>query len=263
MTTTSPQLDPQSLVARIIAELQANPDAQALLLRALLTGEFLGMPIHLERVEAMMTEFNARLDRVESSIVEIKGEIGVINTRLDRVESDIVDIKGEIGVINTRLDRMEGDIEVVKTDVAVLKGDSLEVKLHRRVRAILSQRFGLRGSRVLQSLVQDTSPELFEPVEEASDNGIITDAQETRINSTDIIVRARRKSDSAQVWAAVEVSNSISRHDMERVRQSAEALRAVFQRETLAVVTGYRIHPQDREQADSAGVYTILVEESG
>ena len=241
MTTTSPQLDPQSLVARIIAELQANPDAQALLLRALLTGEFLGMPIRLERVEAMMTEFNARLDRVESNIVEIKGEIRVINTRLDRIE---------------------GDIEVIKTDVAVLKGDSLEVKLHRRVRAILSQRFGLRGSRVLQSLVQDTSPELFEPVEEASDNGIITDAQETRINSTDIIVRARRKSDSAQVWAAVEVSNSISRHDIERVRQSAEALRAVFQQETLAVVAGYRIHPQDREQADSAGVYTILVEEN-
>ena len=240
MTTTFPHLDPQSLVARIIAELQANPDAQALLLRALLTGEFLGMPIRLERVEAMMTEFNARLDRVES---------------------DIAEIKGEIVVINTRLDRMEGDIEVVKTDVAVLKWDSLEVKLHRRVRAILSQRFGLRGSRVLQSLVQDTSPELFEPVEEASDNGIITDAQETRINSTDIIVRARKKSDGAQVWTAVEVSNSISRHDIERVRQSVEAMRAVFQQEALAVVAGYRI--QGQEQADSAGVYTILVEESG
>ena len=36
------QLDPESLVARIIAELQPNPAAQRLLLRALLTNEFLG-----------------------------------------------------------------------------------------------------------------------------------------------------------------------------------------------------------------------------
>jgi hypothetical protein len=200
---------------------------------------------------------------VESNIVEIKGEIGVINTRLDRVESDIVDIKGEIGVINTRLDRMEGDIEVVKTDVAVLKGDSLEVKLHRRVRSLLSQRFSLRGSRILQSPVQDTSPELFEPVEQAADNGTITDAQETRINTTDIILRARRKEDGAQVWVVVEVSNSISGHDIERARQSAETLRSVFQQNVLAVVAGYRIHPQDQEQAGIAGVHTILIEENG
>ena len=151
----------------------------------------------------------------------------------------------------------------VENDVAVLKGDGLEVKLHRRIRPLISQRFNMRRPQMMQSPVQDTSPELFEPVEEAADNGTITDEQETRINTTDIIIRALRKSDGALVWVAVEVSNSISRHDIERVRQSAEALMAVFQQEVMAVVAGYRIHPQDQEQAGSAGVYTILIEESG
>jgi hypothetical protein len=233
--TTFPQLDPNSLVARIVAELQANPDAQALLLRALLTNEFLGMPIRLERVEAMMVEFNTRLERVETDVGEIKGEIVVINTRLDRLE----------------------------TDVAVLKGDSLEVKLHRRIRSLISQRLGLRRTRILQSLVENTSPELFEPVDDALANGFITDAQDTRIEATDMIIRAQRKADGAEVWVAVEVSKSISRHDIERVHQCAEALKAVFQQDALAVVAGYRIHPQDQEQAGSAGVYTILIEESG
>jgi hypothetical protein len=240
--TTFPQLDPNSLVARIVAELQANPDAQALLLRALLTNEFLGMPIRLERVEAMMVEFNTRLEHVETDMVGVK--------------ADIVEIKDTIVVINTRLDRLE-------SDVAVIKGDSLEVKLHRRVRSLLSQRFSLRGSRILQSPVQDTSPELFEPVEQAADNGTITDAQETRINTTDIILRARRKEDGSQVLVAVEVSNSITRRDIERAGQSAEALRTVFQQDALAVVAGYRIHPQDQEQAGIAGVHTILIEENG
>ena len=53
MVTEQPseQLHPESLVARIIAELQANPQAQRLLLRALLTNEFLGMPARLDRIE--------------------------------------------------------------------------------------------------------------------------------------------------------------------------------------------------------------------
>ena len=45
------QRDPQSLVARIISELQASPEAQRLLLRALLTNEFLGMPARLDHIE--------------------------------------------------------------------------------------------------------------------------------------------------------------------------------------------------------------------
>jgi hypothetical protein len=240
--TTFPQLDPNSLVARIVAELQANPDAQALLLRALLTNEFLGMPIRLERIEA--------------DIAELKATVGELSDRVGRMETTMTQF-------DTRLGRVEADVVELKSDVAVLKGDSLEVKLHRRIRSLISQRLGLRRTRILQSLVENTSPELFEPVDDALANGFITDAQDTRIEATDMIIRAQRKADGAEVWVAVEVSKSISRHDIERVHQCAEALKAVFQQDALAVVAGYRIHPQDQEQAGSAGVYTILIEESG
>ncbi len=61
MTTESTQqLDPESLVARILAELQANPEAQPVLLRAMLTNEYLGMP--------------AGLDRIEQDVAELKGK---------------------------------------------------------------------------------------------------------------------------------------------------------------------------------------------
>lgn len=228
MTTTSSSRDSESLVARIIAELQADPDAQTLLLRALLTNEFLGMPIRLERIEADVAELKVHMERIETDVAELK-------TRMTAVESD----------------------------VAVLKGDSLEVKLHRRIRPLLSQRLDLRRAQVLQSPVQDTHPELFQPVEEAFDGGVIDDGQETRINATDLIVRAQRKADRAPVWAAVEVSNSISQRDLERARQAADALKAVFLQDTLAVVVGYRIQPQDQQRGDEAGVHTFLVEEDG
>ena len=50
------QLDPESLVARIVEELRANPAAQRLLLRTLLTNEFLGMPARLQHIERDIAE---------------------------------------------------------------------------------------------------------------------------------------------------------------------------------------------------------------
>ena len=214
------KLNSESLVARIIKELQANPDAQTLLLRALLTNEFLGIPIRLERVEA-----------------------------------DIVELKADVAVLKT-------DVAELKTDVAMLKGDVLEMKLHRRIRPLLSQRLNLRKARMMQSPVQDTSPELFEPVDDAFDKGLITDPQETRISETDLILRAQRKDDRVVVWVAVEVSNDIGQRDIERARQAADALSVVFPQDALAVVAGYRIHPQDQARADTTDVHALLIEEN-
>ena len=220
MTTKAPKLNPESLVARIIEELRANPDAQTLLLRALLTNEFLGIAIRMERVEA-----------------------------------DIAELKADVA-------QLKVDVAELKVDVAQLKGDVLEMKLHRRIRSLLSQRFSLRRARMMQSPVQDTRSELFEPVEKAFDEGIITDPQETRISETDLILRAQRKDDRAVVWVAVEVSNDIGQRDIDRVRQSADALSVVFQRDAMAVVAGYRIHPRDQARADDADVHTLLVGEN-
>ena len=249
MTTTSPSLDSESLVARIIAELQADPDAQTLLLRALLTNEFLGMPIRLERIETYVAELNTRLKAVETDVAVLKTDVAVLKT-------DVAVLKTDVAVLKT-------DVAVLKTDVAVLRGDMLEVKIHRRIRPLLSQRLGLRRAQVLQSPVQDTHPELFQPVEEAFDAGSIDDGQETRINATDLIVRAQRKADRTPVWIAIEVSNAISQRDLERARQAADALNAVFLQDALAVVVGYRIQPQDQQRGDEAGVRTLLVEEDG
>ena len=241
MTTTAPKLDPESLVARIIKELQANPDAQTLLLRALLTNEFLGIPIRLERVEA--------------DIVELKADVAVLKADVAVLKADVAELKTDVAELKT-------DVTELKTDVAMLKGDVLEMKLHRRIRPLLSQRLNLRKARMMQSPVQDTSPELFEPVDGAFDKGIITDPQETRISETDLILRAQRKDDGVVVWVAVEVSNDIGQRDIDRARQAADALSVVFPQDALAVVAGYRIHPQDQARADTTDVHTLLIGEN-
>ena len=219
MMTAESRLDPESLVARIIDELRANPEARTALQRALFTDEFLGMP-----------------------------------KRLERVEADIVELKADVR-------QLKVDVGQLKVDVGHLKGDSLETKLARRIRPLLGQRLGLRRARVMQGLLHEPPPEIVDAVECALNEGIIDDVQETRIDATDLIVRAQRKADGEWVWVAVEVPNVIGQRDIQRVRDSTDALSAVFKEEALAVVVGYRIREPDRQRAVDANVHVALVGE--
>ena len=212
-------LDPESLVARIVAELEANPAAQPLLLRALLTDEFKGVPL-----------------------------------RLDRIEADIREMKADIR-------RLKTDVAELKSDVAELKGDSLEFKLPQRIRPFLSQKLALRGARIMQSaLGPDQGNELSEAVERAADAGVITDAEETRILATDMILRARRKRSQSPVWVAVEASHTIDGYDVDRAHESAGVLRRMFGEAPVAAVMGYAVRAGDKRRAEELGVEVFVIE---
>ena len=71
-------LNPESLVARIIAELQANPEAQRMLLRALLTNEFLGMPARLNRIEKDIAELKKDVAGLKQDVAGLKTDVGYL-----------------------------------------------------------------------------------------------------------------------------------------------------------------------------------------
>ena len=225
------KLDPKSLVARIIAELQANPDAQRLLLRALLTNEFLGMP--------------ARLDRIEKDVAELRADVAVL--------------KEDVAVLKEDVAALKGDVAVLKTDMASLKGTDFENRLHRKIDSLMCQAFALRRPHVVQGTLQSRDPDFFERVEDALEEGLITEEQRGRIADTDFILRAQRRADRASIWIAVEASNTVHVKDIQRVRATADTLGKVFNAETLAVTVGHGIGDMDLERADASGVRHITL----
>ncbi len=219
------QLDPESLVARIIAELEANPAAQQMLLRAMLTGEFLGMPV--------------RLNAIERDVAEIK-------RRVTTLEQDVAELKL--------------DMKAVKIDVAALKGDSLEVRMHKWIRPFLSRKLGLRRPDIVHGAVTHTDRDLQDAVYEAVDADRITVGQEVRVFATDLILRAQRRHDRATVWVAVEASNTLDRRDVELARESADVLHAIFAEPATAAVMGHVLPSPHRELADASGVEVFIVD---
>jgi hypothetical protein len=218
MTTEgTSQLNPESLVARIITELQANPEAQRLLLRAMLTNSFLGMP--------------ARLDHIEQDVAELK--------------TDVAELKI--------------DVAEIKRNVAYLMGSDLENRLHRKARPLLSQKLGLRQTVIMQSQLLEPLPELAGAVNDALDTGVISSDQDRRITETDLILRAQRSYDRSAVWVSVEISNKVDAHDIQRSRETADALTAIFGVATIATVAGYQIDPPDEERAKDLSVECIQI----
>lgn len=303
MTTTATpvQTDSETLVNRIIAELRADPAAQDMLLKALLTGEFLGIPVRLEGIEDTLRSIQAsigaietrldrleagqqrleegqrrleegqqrtegRLDRLEAGQQRTEERIDRIEDRqqrteerLDRLETTVDRIDNTVNRLDATVTRIDATVTRLDGTVGNLSGSDFEFKLSKSIRSILSQRLELRRPRIILSARHDMSDEFYAQLEDAVEQNLISDAQSERIERTDIIIRAQRKSDRAWIWIAVEASVSIHRDDIDRARQSADALAAVFAEPALPVAVGQRIAPPETQHAQAAAVHTTIV----
>lgn len=275
MTTTATpvQTDSETLVNRIIAELRADPAAQDMLLKALLTGEFLGIPVRLEGIEDTLRSIQAsigaietRLDRLEAGQQRTEERLDRIEDRqqrteerLDRLETTVDRIDNTVNRLDATVTRLDATVNRLDGTVGNLSGSDFEFKLSKSIRSILSQHLELRRPRIILSARHDMPPEISAQLEDAVEENLISDKQGERIAETDIIIRAQRKSDRAWIWIAVEASVSIHRDDIDRARQSADALAAVFAEPALPVAVGQRIAPPETQHAQAAAVHTTIV----
>ena len=208
----------------MVAELQANPVARELLLRSVLTQEFLGLPARMEAVEN-------RLESVEDRL-----------TRLELAVTQLVETLRQLAI-----------------DVGYLRGAGLETKLHRSVRSRVSQALGLRRARIMQSELLEPLPELVQRMDAALADGLITDDQDSRVEATDVILRAERKGGQEWLWVAIEASSSIHERDIQRARESADILALMFEEPSEAAVVGHRISDMDSQRASDSRVHVLIV----
>ena len=148
-----------------------------------------------------------------------------------------------------------------------LKGAALEQRLSTKLVPLVGREFDVRRVFPIWSPgvidVSGNTREFHDRVEQALEEGVIDDDDDTRLRVTDLVIRSRRKSDRSTLWITVEASGIINDDDITRSRHSANAIRKIYGQDAIPVVYGYGIHESQVRLADELGVKVYLDPDRG
>ena len=260
----------------LVRALREQPELLQAVRSLVLTDELLDTPRRVDRLEESLQRLTERVDSLAAALAAliqtVNEFIDTTNRRLAALESDVKVLKADVAVLKTDVAVLKTDVAVLKTDVAVLKTDVKGLKddvgglkgadLERRAREnilnIAKDELGFTRGRVLLRGSGDIDPQLRAAIDRAEAQGVVTENDVDNLLVSDIIIRARRVSDRQYVYAAIEVSRTIGNRDIERACDRAETLAAVTDEETVAVVIGEVIQPQQVALAERMDVKVTL-----
>ena len=106
----------------------------------------------------------------------------------------------------------------------------------------------------------DNSEEFNASMRQALENGVITMDEYDRVLITDMIVRALRPGASNPVYTAIEASYSVTRDDIQKVKETASVLGKVFSDAEVHTALYYmNMATFIEEEAVQEGIHLIRV----
>ena len=256
-----------------IRALRSNEEFREAARRELLTEELLELPGEFKKFRAetnrRFAEVDERFDGVDERFAGVDQRFDSVDRRFDGVDErfDGVDrrfaevdrrfdgVDERFAGVDQRFDSVDQSLQWLTNSVNDLRGSALESKMPTRLRQRLAITLGLTRPKTMwlaEHYVQPPSraEEFDSQKEQAVDNGLISDQEYERLTDTDMIVRAAT-AEGETVYVAVEASGVIGDRDIDRARQSADALEKMYGDEAIAAVYGFNIEPVQMERTKS------------
>lgn len=253
--TASPSItSTDSVVARIVAELEHNPDARTLLLRTLLTDDLLELPARVDRIEERLLALieqvaeNGRLIAENSRLIAENGRQIAENSRL------IAENGRQIDALTQKVGTMDGKL-------GNLTGEFAERKVHANIHSVLAQHLQapLRSRKILKNVYIDVDQSLREAIQDAAEDGLIDDAARIGAFATDIIVGCGRRGERENIYLVGEISRTINNDDITRAYERARTISVATGSETVAAAIGGFVAPPQTRLAEELGVRVFIV----
>lgn len=155
-------------------------------------------------------------------------------------------------------------LDSLQISVDSLRGTALETKMYTKLAPLVAREFDVKRVRRILSpgtdylAIAGYRSEFMGKVEDAAEDGVISEDDETRIQVTDLIMRSLRKSDGSVLWFAIEASGVINDDDITRAKRSADIITKVYDQDAEPLVYGYRIHDRQRKLSGELGVRVYL-----
>lgn len=237
MTTTE---DPESLVNRIIAELEARPEVKPTLLRALLTDEFLLLPAKVDR----LMELIPTVEKLQQDVSELKEGQARLEERQDRLEAGQARLERGQQRMGGQLSNLTGS--QYQRHVAGIS--------HRLVRRAM----GVHDARILHADFEFGMRMATKIGDDAEAEGRVTPDESDDLILSDIILTGVDEA-SQPVQVLLEVSLTVQQHDIERAEARARILEKANGIRTLAGVVGETVPEEERTRAQGRGVACFTV----
>ena len=272
MTTTE---NTESLVNRIIAELEARPEVKPTLLRALLTDEFLLLPAKVDRLmELIPAVENLQQDvsglkegyaRLEEDVSELKAGQARLEEGYARLTEDVSELKEGQARLEERQDRLEDGQARLERGQQRMGGQLSNLigsQYQRHVTEIgyrlVRREWGIHDVRILHADLFFGARMADQISDDAEVEGRITPAESDELILSDIILAGVDEA-NRQVQVLLEVSLTVQQHDVERAEARARILEKATGIRTLAGVVGETIPEEERTRAQGRGVACFTV----
>lgn len=202
---------------------------------------------------------NDAFDRMQAPVRRAVAEIEKFGTEFMQMQSayHFLDFGDRLKTLESRTN----GLETLKSRTDHLWGSDLERLMPKKIVGYLP-RWNLGRHDFLLSALHSMDENLMDDLVRAKKEGHLSDEEYERIFDTDLILKAFTLDDangSEEVWVVVEVSATINNYDIERAGKSADILKRIQKKRTLALVAGYSIADPQTEKAEQEGIEVLLI----
>ena len=221
---------PESIARMLVNELRAAPQLRELVLRELLTEDFLGLPRRVEQLEATVAELRdevtTRMDGFSARMDGFSARMDGFSTRMDGMQNDITELRRDTTELRSDMTELRRDTTDLRRDMNLLTG---------RVGNMLGESYETRCSEDIELVLVDyvDKPILHDrddirvALVQARRNGVISRVQFDRVRVADIIADGVDLDSGQPILVVMEASITINESDVNAAHERAALLRVV------------------------------------
>jgi len=226
----------------LVSLLEQHPEWRAELRRLLLSEEILTLP-------ELVRELVESQKRTDELMQQLTARVDDLTARMEQLTARVDDLTARMEQLTATVQSLAQSVQRIGDDVAKMKEFYLEQRYHSRA----AMYFGrlIRRTRAIQY------DDLCHILDDALDQGILTEEERDDLIETDVVVRGRRRTDGEEVYLIVEVSWGIGPHDVQRAARRARVF-AKLGWQTMPVVAGGWANTDARTAAQQDGVIILL-----
>jgi outer membrane murein-binding lipoprotein Lpp len=203
----------------------------------------------VDDLTARMEQLTARVDDLAARMEQLTARVDDLAARMEQLTARVDDLTARMEQLTATVQSLTQSVQRIGDDVAKMKEFYLEQRYHSRA----AMYFGrlIRRTRAIQY------DDLCHILDDALDQGILTEEERDDLIETDVVVRGRRRTDGEEVYLIVEVSWGIGPHDVQRAARRARVF-AKLGWQTMPVVAGGWANTDARTAAQQDGVIILL-----